>query len=358
MIRLEELTVRAGSFRLDGVSLDVPSGGYGLVVGPTGAGKTTLLEAIAGHAEATSGRVVLSGRDVTHQPPEARGIGFVYQAYHLFPHLTVRENIGYGLARARAGRQTIGSTERVEELAELLALGSLLDRSVRGLSGGEQQRVALARALAPRPAILLLDEPLAAVDPSLRRTLRRVLLELREREGVTTLHVTHDVDDALRLGDLVAVLSAGRVVQAGPPDQVFRYPATPFVADLLGSGNTLRGTVTRTGESSGHPARFPALFECGRLRFEVVAEREGEAHILVRPEDLLVSTRELPDYPRNRLPATVSRLVRLGPVVMVHLEIEGETMVASVTTATAEEQQLATGVPVTVGLKATAVHLF
>jgi molybdopterin-binding protein len=350
MIRLEEVALQVGAFRLTQISLEVPSGGYGLIIGPTGSGKTSLLEAIAGHVPVAGGRITLEATDVTALPPERRGVGFVYQAYHLFPHFSVRENIAYGLAAP-------DGDGRVEELAHLLGIGDLLDRGVRGLSGGEQQRVALARALAPRPRILLLDEPFAAVDPALRRVLRRELQLLREREGVTTLHVTHDVDDALRLGDVVAVLGEGRIMQAGPPEHVFRFPNSPFVAHFLGSGSVLKGILTRAGDAAGHPARFPATFRSGGLTLEVIAEREGEAHAVIRPEDLLVSRTPFPDYPRNRFAARVIRLERLGPVTHIQLDAAGELLLASVTTATAERLALSAGDEVVVALKATAVHL-
>lgn len=353
MIQLRGVCVQLGEFVLRDVNLEIASGGYGLVIGPTGAGKTTLLEVIAGHVPLREGTILLDERDVTAQPPEQRGIGFVYQAYHLFPHFTVRENIAYGLrshADAAAGR-------RVDRLAELLRLGALLDRRVRGLSGGEQQRVALARALAPRPSILLLDEPLAAVDPGLRRALRRELRLLREEEGVTTLHVTHDIEDALRLGDVLAVLADGGIVQVGPPEHVFRYPSTPFVAQFIGSGNVLRGVVHRTGPDEGDPSRFQATFESAGLTFEVIADRVGDTHALLRPEDVLVSRSDLPGYPRNRFAARIERLERIGPITHVVLDVRGVSITASITSATVEEQQLAPGVAVTAGFKATAVYL-
>jgi molybdopterin-binding protein len=352
VIRLEGVSAVAGAFRLDGVSLDVAQGGYALVIGPTGAGKTSLLDVIAGHLPAEAGRILLGRRDVTSLPPEARGVGFVHQAYHLFPHLTVGENIAYGLRQSgEAGRERVGA------LAGMLGIGGLLGRRIRGLSGGEQQRVALARALAPRPRVLLLDEPLAAVDPALRRVLRRELQEIRDREGVTVLHVTHDVDEALRLGDLVVVLADGRVQQAGPPDEVFRYPKSAFVADFLGAGTVLKGTVTRAGEADGAGGKFPARFEAGALGLEVIAEREGGAHAVIRPEDVLVSRQPFPDYPRNRFAAVVRRVERVGPVANIRLEVAGNELVASVTAATADDLALGPGDEVTIAVKATAVHL-
>jgi molybdopterin-binding protein len=355
VIRLDAVSLTLGGFQLTEVGFEVEAGGYGLIIGPTGGGKTTLLEAIAGHVPVAGGRILLDDRDVTRESPERRGVGFVYQAYHLFPHHTVRDNVAYGLRHA--GLDAAASDRRIGELTELLGLGPLLPRSVRDLSGGEQQRVALARALAPRPRILLLDEPLAAVDPSFRRTLRRELQTLREAEGVTTLHVTHDIEDALRLGDVLAVLVEGRVVQVGTPEEVFRFPRTPFVAQFVGSGNVLRGEVRRTGPAEGDPPRFPAIFRTGALSFEVVAEREGEMHALLRNEDLLVSRTELVGYPRNRFQARITRLERLGPITHVTLELHGVSVTASITSQTAREQQFVPGDEVTVGFKATAVHL-
>ena len=261
MIRLENLHVRVGAFDLQDISLEVPKGGYALIIGPTGSGKTTLLEAVAGHASLKGGRVFMHGDEVTHLPPERRGIGFVYQQYHLFPHLSVRDNIGYGIARAR-GKGDGAAKARITELAEMLAIEPLLDRPVRGLSGGEQQRVALARALAPRPSILLLDEPFAAVDPATRQVLRRELRELHEREGITTLQVTHDFDEALRLGDLVAVLGEGRIAQRGTREHGFLYPNSAFVARFVGTGNVIAGEVNRSEPGIG-PSPFRGHFTAG-----------------------------------------------------------------------------------------------
>jgi molybdopterin-binding protein len=355
MIRLENLHVRVGSFDLRDISLEVPPGGYALIIGPTGSGKTTLLEAVAGHANLRAGRVFMHGDDVTALPPERRGLGFVYQQYHLFPHLSVRDNIGYGLNRQR-GRQGGRDPEaRVRELADLLAITPLLDRGVQGLSGGEQQRVALARALAPKPSILLLDEPFAAVDPASRQVLRRELRQLHEREGITTLQVTHDFDEALRLGDLVAVLADGRIAQSGSPEQVFRYPNSAFVARFVGSGNVVAGTVERT-EAGTAPGPFRGRFRGDNLVLDVVAEREGPIHAVIRPEDIVLSLTRHSDSARNHLEGQVVRLERLGPITLVHLDV-GRPVIASVTTASTEEMSLQAGMRVIVAFKATAILL-
>jgi molybdopterin-binding protein len=354
VIRLEAVSVKLGAFALEQVSLAVPPSGYGLVIGPTGSGKTTLLEAIAGHVRLDGGRILLRGEDVTRAAPETRRVGFVYQQYHLFPHFTVRENIGYGIRDHGAGVRN----QRVRELAEMLGLIPLLDRRVHGLSGGEQQRIALARALAPRPSILLLDEPFAAVDPATRRALRRELGILHEREGVTTLQVTHDFEDAMRLGDVVAVLAGGRIAQSGPPETVFRYPNSPFVAEFIGTGTVLKGTVERAGPAEPGEKNFAARFRSGGLLLEVVAEREGDAYAVLRPADLLLSKdRSAGPAPRNRLAATVVRVERGSAVALVYLDVAGTALVAAVTSATAEEMSLAPGDSIVVSVKATAIHL-
>jgi molybdate/tungstate transport system ATP-binding protein len=355
LIRLENLHVRVGSFDLQEISLEVPQGGYALIIGPTGSGKTTLLEAVAGHVGLRNGRVIMHGDDVTELPPERRGLGFVYQQYHLFPHLSVRDNIGYGIARNRGTGDGRDPRRRIAELAEMLALTQLLDRGVRGLSGGEQQRVALARALAPKPSILLLDEPFAAVDPATRQVLRRELRELHEREGITTLQVTHDFDEALRLGDLVAVLSEGRIAQSGRPEEVFRYPNSAFVARFVGTGNVIAGAVERT-EAEGAPGPFRGRFRGDNLVLDVVAEREGPIHAVIRPEDIVLSLTPHPDSARNHMEGHVVRLEGLGPVTLVHLDV-GRPLIASVTTASAGEMGLHAGLRVLVAFKATAILL-
>ena len=354
MIRLEGIEVRVGAFTLRDVSLTVPAGGYGLIIGPTGSGKTTLLEAVAGHEPLRRGKIMLRDEEVTTLPPEARRVGFVYQHYHLFPHLSVRDNIGYGLRDGPGAERDA----RVNALASTLGLVPLLDRSVHGLSGGEQQRTALARALAPRPTILLLDEPFAAVDPATRRVLRRELRALHEREGITTLQVTHDFEDAMRLGDVVAVLSDGKVAQSGTPESVFRYPNSTFVAEFIGTGTILHGTVEATGPRPADGARFAARFRSGGLVLEVAAEREGDSYAVLRPADLLLSHSSTDaTTPRNRFPATVTGVEPGSAVTQIHLDASGTSLLAAVMSSTAEELGLVPGVRVTVAIKATAVHL-
>jgi thiamine transport system ATP-binding protein len=231
-LRLDGVALRAGAFALRDVSLDLPPGSYGVLLGPSGSGKSLLLQAVAGLCALDAGRILVAGREVGALPPEARGVGLVFQRDTLFPHLDVRGNLEFGLRAhgvAPAERQ-----RRVEELVELLGLSEIARRPVATLSGGEGQRVAIARSVAPRPRVLLLDEPLGMVDAHGRRELREVLRRVHRELGLTTLHVTHDRAEALALGDVCAVLIGGALVQAGPSAEVFARPAGPAVARVLG----------------------------------------------------------------------------------------------------------------------------
>jgi molybdate transport system ATP-binding protein len=230
-LELEELQVEAGSFRLGPISLALGEGEYLIVLGPSGAGKTVTLETIAGLRSPAAGRIRIAGREVTRAAPESRRVGMLFQDSLLFPHLSVRQNLAYGAHRQGRAR----ARGEVGRLAELLCIEPLMERRPRGLSGGERQRVALGRALASGPEVLLLDEPMAALDPNSREELRRTLLELHRELGTATVHVTHSFAEALALGDRVAVLIGGRLHQAGPPQEVFAHPASPTVARFLRS---------------------------------------------------------------------------------------------------------------------------
>lgn len=355
MIRLENISARLGRFELCDVSFEVPDGGYGLLIGPTGSGKTSLLEIIAGHTAPRAGRVWLRGSEVTHEAPENRAVGMVYQHGNLFPHLSVAENIRYGLAHGTMSRAD--QTARVRELAEPLGLSRLLDRGTRNLSGGEAQRVGIARALAPRPSILLLDEPFAALDPATRFTLRDQLLDLHHRERVTTLQVTHEFQEALQLGDLVAVMADGAIAQKGRPEEVFRYPNSAFVARFIGAANVMAGDVRRTG-SGGQTddARFVARFIRGALDLEVIAAREGRLNAVIHPEDITLSLTPPGGSARNVVRAIVTRLEFEGPVTYVYLDA-GHSLRAAITTESAGRMKLSEGMAIIATIKATAIRL-
>lgn len=232
LIRLERLSIRAGTFSLQNVSLEVAKGAYGILMGRTGSGKTTLLEAICGLRSVTDGRIILMDRDVTRLKPAARGIGFVPQDGAIFPTMKVGEQIGFALSVRNWKRNQI--QERVDELAELLGVTSLLKRRPEGLSGGERQRIALGRALAANPGVLCLDEPLSALDDVTREEMYALLKSVRERTGVTTLHITHSQAEARRLGDIVFQVSGGKVVPIST-DELSVLPEDSSPRDLAGS---------------------------------------------------------------------------------------------------------------------------
>ncbi len=229
---------------VDEVSLVVQAGEFLTLLGPSGCGKTTLLRLAAGFETPEAGTIWLGGADVTHEPPFRRDVNQVFQSYALFPHLTVRDNIAFGLRRQ--GLPGAAVTARVREAVELVALQGCEARWPHELSGGQRQRVALARALAPRPAVLLLDEPLSALDARLRRTMQEELKRLQRQVGTTFVFVTHDQDEAMVLSDRIAVLQAGRLVQVGTGPELYRRPATAFVAEFLGLTNLL--PAVRAGE--------------------------------------------------------------------------------------------------------------
>lgn|GEM_PF-168924 len=237
MIRVENLCLSVGTFALRRVCLDVGPGEYFVLLGPTGSGKTLLLECLCGLYRLDSGRVAIAGRDVTAAESRHRQIGFLPQDYALFPHLTVRENIAFGLRRAGADRRQL--RQQVEQLMVELGVAHLADRRPRGLSGGEKQRVALARALAVRPQVLLLDEPVSALDESTRDDICRLLRQLNRQTGTTVLHVCHNFGEMMLVADRAAVMANGRIIQVGTPSEILRRPASLTVAQFVQPGNLL-----------------------------------------------------------------------------------------------------------------------
>ena len=277
-VELRELHRRFGDVvALAGIDLDVPSGEFVSFLGPSGCGKTTALRIVAGFDRPTSGRVLLDGKDVTRVPPNRRDIGMVFQAYSLFPNMTAARNVEFGLRVRKEGRGN--RISRAQELLELVGLGHAADRYPHQLSGGMQQRVALARALAIEPRLLLLDEPLSALDAKVRVQLRDEIRRIQTRLGITTIYVTHDQEEALSISDRVAVLSHGRIEQIGTPAEIYGAPATPFVAEFVGTMNRVESTVADPEEGRVEYDETTLSVEAARGR------RRGErVLLLVRPE--------------------------------------------------------------------------
>ncbi|MFC3126212.1 ABC transporter ATP-binding protein [Pseudoroseomonas globiformis] len=254
-VAIDQVSFGYGATRvLDGVSLDIRKGEFFAFLGPSGSGKTTLLRLVAGFGTPDSGRILIGGRDATRQPPWARNVGLVFQNYALWPHMTVAENVAFGLQRRRVPRAE--RDRRVRAVLDLVGLVHLIDRRPAQLSGGQQQRVAIARTLAIEPEVLLLDEPLSNLDAGLRAGVRAELVELQRRLGLTTILVTHDQEEANAAADRMAVLNDGKVLQVGRPAELYDRPACRFVAGFLGTANLIEGQVD-DGTFRAGGARFP-----------------------------------------------------------------------------------------------------
>jgi molybdopterin-binding protein len=307
-----------------------------------------LLETIAGLHQPHKGRILLNGEDVTNIQPEHRGIGFVYQDYMLFPHLDVAGNIAFGLKLKRMDRGTV--QERVSAISQLLGVDHLLHRSPGTLSGGEQQRVALARALVVEPRLLLLDEPLSALDPETREGLQRELARLHHQLGTTTIHVTHDFEEAVALGDRIAVVHEGRIVQVGSPEDIFRRPVSAFVARFVGVRNIFQGKI-RSGEGG-----YKVLCLDG-AEIAAVSDLVGQAHGSIRPEDIIISREPLHSSARNSFRGRIVYIADRGTVAYVTVRVPPDFSCV-ITRRSLEEMELVEGLEVYIAFKASAVHVF
>ena len=294
---------------LDGIDLDIEPGEFVCLLGPSGCGKTTLLRIVCGIERADRGQILLGGQDIAGLPPAARGFGVVFQSYALFPNLTAAQNIAYGLHPTGALAREMAKRSR--EMLDLVGLAAHADKYPVQLSGGQQQRVALARALAPNPRLLLLDEPLSALDALERVRLRQEIRLLQRKLGVTTIMVTHDQEEALSVADRIVVMNHGVIEQVGTPMQVYRDPATPFVADFVGKINVLSGRL--------HPGRRLLIGE-SRFACEHDTEAEREVKIYLRPEDVLA--RPIADGDANVFVGMIDKIEFLGSYCLVRVSTE------------------------------------
>ena len=314
-VRLLGLTKRFDEHvAVDGIDATIEGGEFFSLLGPSGCGKTTTLRMIAGFERPTDGQILLDGVDVSSVPPHQRNVHTVFQNYALFPHLNVFDNVAFGLRRRKVARDEV--RRRVQESLELVELGDLGARKPQQLSGGQQQRVALARALVLRPAVLLLDEPLGALDAKIRKQLRLELKALQEEVGITFVFVTHDQEEALSMSDRVAVMSDGRIEQVGTPAEVYEDPASVFVADFLGVSNLMEVDVIERGPGARCQVKL------GESVLEVEhggADVADHTHAVIRPERVRVE--EFGSAGPNRIPAMVERLVYLGSSTQVILRL-------------------------------------
>ncbi len=348
MIQVKNLSVGIGDFTLRDINLSVETGEYFIILGPTGAGKTVLLESIAGLYPVKSGQIWLRGKEVTRFEPERRNISIVYQDHVLFPHLSVAENILFGLKLRRQSRQQLGET--LDWLSDLLNIAHLMGRKPGTLSGGERQKVALARALSVRPELLLLDEPLSALDPETREGVQKELRRLHDRLKVTTIHVTHDFEEAIALGNRIAVLGEGHIKQVGTVEQIFHQPNSEFVARFTVARNIFTGEVVDRSDGN-------TVFRTGDTELVVTTELRGEWHASIRPEDILISHQPLTSSARNSFCGTITSVSDRGSTLYLTVTLPLD-FVCLVTRRSFEEMALAEGQQVYITFKASAVHIF
>ncbi|MFT3665646.1 ABC transporter ATP-binding protein [Piscinibacter sp.] len=309
-----------GAVAVNHVSIDIAKGEIFALLGSSGCGKTTLLRMLAGFETPTSGRIVLAGQDLAGLPPYERPINMMFQSYALFPHLTVRDNIAFGLKRDGMAAEQIA--ERVEAMLKLVQLGKFAQRKPHQLSGGQQQRVALARSLAKRPQLLLLDEPLGALDKKLREETQIELVNIIEEVGVTCVMVTHDQEEAMTMASRIAIMSEGHVLQVGAPADIYETPATRFVADFIGNVNLMDGTLA--DDQADH-----CVVDCGDVKHYVghgITGTQGmPVSVAVRPEKIHLSPHAPPDEDHgggfNRARGVVKNLSYFGSYTVYHLEL-------------------------------------
>jgi putrescine transport system ATP-binding protein len=307
-----------GAVAVNHVSIDIAQGEIFALLGSSGCGKSTLLRMMAGFETPTSGRIVLNGQDLADLPPYERPINMMFQSYALFPHLTVWDNIAFGLRRDGMAKNAVA--ERVEAMLKLVQLGKYAQRKPHQLSGGQQQRVALARSLAKRPQLLLLDEPLGALDKKLREETQIELVNIIEEVGVTCVMVTHDQEEAMTMASRIAIMSEGRVLQVGAPGDIYETPANRFVADFIGNVNLMDGKL-----SCDHPDHVIVdCADCSHYVGHGITGTEGmNVSVAVRPEKITLSREApaAPHAPHNRVQGTVKDLAYLGAFTVYHLAL-------------------------------------
>ncbi|MDD3618644.1 MAG: ABC transporter ATP-binding protein [Desulfobulbaceae bacterium] len=345
MIEIKGLSVQLGEFRLNDIDLAVDEGGFFVLMGPTGSGKTILLEAIAGLVPVRNGSIVISGRDITRLPPEKRGVGIMYQDYALFPHLTVTGNIKFGLRYRR--HDTKSTDKRFRKLVDDLGIGHLLHRCPDTLSGGELQRVALARALMVEPRVILLDEPLSALDPRFREEIRLLLKQTHSLSAITFFMVTHDFSEAISLATKAAIISNGVIQQTGTIHDIFQRPSSAFVADFVGMKNVFQARFNKTSA------------EVGSLRMEIPhCHHSSCGHVAIRPEDIVIGLNDRESNLNNSFAGIITSIIDQGFVYEVHVSVYDLLFKILVTKGSAVDLALDIGTGVRLSYKSSAVHVF
>ena len=322
-LELKNLFVSLREFRLEDIDLEVNNGEYVAIIGPTGSGKSVLLETIVGFYKPTRGKIFIEGRDVTLLPPERREVGIVYQDYALFPHMNAFKNIAYGLRKRGLSNKEI--RREVERIAKVLKIEHLLHRKPETLSGGEQQRVAIARALVIKPKLLLLDEPLSALDVKMREDLRELIKEATKEYNATVLHVTHDFEDVFNLASKVVVMRRGRILQIEKPNDIFSKPTSDFIATFVGA-NVFRGVINSKKDG------LTAIKVGDHILWSKDHAEVGEhVKIAIRPESIIISDKPPKNLDRNVIPCSVGEVKRSANLIWFTLNAKGLKIKAAAT---------------------------
>lgn len=348
MISIRNLFVELGEFTLKNASLDVEDGEYMVVVGPSGAGKTVLLESIAGLFPLKQGEIWLRSKEATYLKPEQRQVSIVYQDHALFPHLSVRENIVFGQKMHKATSEQ--SKKALSAVVDLFGISALLNRKPDTLSGGERQKVALARALCVSPDVLLLDEPLSSLDPKTREEIEGELRHLHCELGITTLHVTHNFEEAVALGDRIAVIGEGEVKQVGTPEAIFRQPNSEFVARFAMSRNIFQGNLEKGREGT-------YAFRTSQTVFAVERGRPGANRATVRPEDVMLSSNGNTTNGRNAFVGEITSITDRGSTIYIDVDLP-PVITALATRHAFRQLGLNIGMRVNVSFDASSIHVF
>jgi len=346
MIRIKGLYKDWKEFSLKNIDLEIKEGEYFVILGPTGAGKTLALEMIAGFHSPDKGEIWIGGQNLTDAPPEDRNIGFIYQDYSLFPHLDVKENVEFGLKLKKVSKDKI--EEKTRDIMELLGISHLSHRQPSTLSGGEQQKVAIARAMVVNPRVLLLDEPLSALDSKTQDRLRDELKQLSEKQGLTMIHVTHDRVEAMALGDRIGVLMDGKLRQVGTPQQIFHRPLNEEIASFVGIDNIYEG--------ESRIENGIARINLGELKIEAITGKEGKIKLCVRPEEITILRKGSRSSARNLFEGRVVRVSERYPLMKLTIDA-GKEFQAVITKKSFLELNLKEGSRVYVSFKASSVHV-
>lgn len=330
MIEIVDLNARAGDFRLRDINLRIERGEYFVLLGPTGAGKTFLIECICGLRHVESGRILINGRDVTNLDPATRNVGYVPQDYALFPTMTVYDNMAFGLKVKRAS----DVRKKVLKTAKMLRIEDLLERYPQTLSGGEKQRVAVGRAIVTEPDVLLMDEPLSALDPATGELLARELRRVQRETGITTIHVCHNFEEMLMVADRAGVLNKGRLIQVGEADEIFRRPETEFVARFVRSRNVFTGKAAcRNGKCD---------ISIGALTIRCPGKAEGEIRLSIRPEEISISPSKPEGKCDNLFAGVIRRIENKGALTEVEVDV-GVNLISWTLTPTFARMRLNVG---------------